>query len=208
MVHLNRFSKIFLALVMLALPLVTPLATTASEVNEDQSYEDFADWDFDDDFVLEDDSVFDLEPVIFFDVASDELHPAIEGYVPEMLFADDMLLDVEESEIFLPIEPRTIPAIGSGVVQFVLEPVNWNTNWGTLAEARAAAMNSMAVYHRLYANGTTTSMATAVNGAFGRDAIYLGQSANGNRLRVMIGAFEGYVHVWDSSVILLFLLME
>ena len=115
-------------------------------------------------------------------------------YVPELLFADDMLLYVEEGDFFQVIEPRNVPAIGSGLVQFVLEPVNWNTSWGTLDQARAAAFNVSTVVHPLFANATTTNVATGVNGRFGRDAIYLGTSSNGNRFRIMIAGFEGYVN--------------
>ena len=185
MSYLSRFLKVSLVVVMLGLQVMTSLGVIADDRTE---YEDFDDF-YDDHFAGE----FDLELTRYADVnTSDEGLPAISGYVPEMLFAEDTLPFVE-GELFLPIEPHHVPATGSGVVQFVLEPVNWNPSWGTLAQARAAAMNVATVYHRFYANQTTNNMAAAVNGAFGRDAIYLGQSANGNRLRVMIGAFEGYV---------------
>ena len=185
MSYLSRFLKVSLAVVMLGLQVMTSLGVIADDRTEYEGFDDFYDYHFDDEF--------DLELTGYVDVITDdEGFEAFFDDVAEMLFADDTLTFVE-GELFLPIEPRNVPAVGSGLVQFVLEPVNWNTNWGTLAQARAAAMNVATVYHRLYANQTTNNMAAAVNGAFGRDAIYLGQSANGNRLRVMIGAFEGYV---------------
>lgn len=210
--RLSKFLKIFLVLLMLGLPLATPLVTTATEGEENQNDEDFGsfydddlddyfdgdDWlddDYlDDDFDFGDD--FDLDPLDFIaTVATDEeAHPAIEGYVPEMLFAEEMLSYVEEeAEIFLPIEPRSVPTAHSGLVQFVLEPVNWNTNWGTLAQARAAAFNANTVVHLLFPTATGASNVGGINGRYGRDAMYLGQSANGNRFRIMIAGFEGYV---------------
>ncbi|MCL1989794.1 MAG: SH3 domain-containing protein [Defluviitaleaceae bacterium] len=139
-----------------------------------------------DDFFLDDDQVRSEQPI-----------PAIETYVPEMLFADDMLLAVSESETFesmMPPRGRSVAAVGSGLVQFVLEPIQSSLPAGvTMAQARAAAFNSIHVYHRFYATETGTNLATGINGSFARDALFLGESANGNRFRVMIAGFEGYV---------------
>ena len=222
----SKFLKIFLAIVMLAVPLGTAMVTTAFETDEnsyDGVFEGFYEESFDyDDEWLDDYDYFDDEWYDWYDdgyseyewfgddyeldfendfgaieffASDDEAHPAIEGYVPELMFAEDMLPYVEEDEIFLPIEPRNAPAAHSGLVQFVLEPVQSSLPPGvTMAQARAAAFNSNAVYHPLFANATTTAIATAVNGRYGRDAMYLGQSANGNRFRVMIAGFEGYVN--------------
>jgi len=111
----------------------------------------------------------------------------------EILFAGEGLeyeAVPEECIVAIPSRARNLN-VGHGLVQFTLEPVNWNTAWGTLDQARTAAMNSMAVYHRLFANATTNTVATAVNGRFGRDALLLGES--NNRLRVLIAGFVGYV---------------
>ena len=114
------------------------------------------------------------------------------SYVPEMLFSDHTLEYAPTPEECIGIAPlnATPGGAGSGLVQFVLEPV------GTLPSGvtRAQLMNVITVTHPLFADGTTTATATAVNGAFGRDAIFLGRSANGNRYRVMISGFVGYVN--------------
>ena len=148
---------------------------------DDESFEDDGI-----DYVFEDDKYY-------YNATSDQPLPAITDYVPEMLFADDMLEYVEEEEIFEPIVAATTAAIGSGLVQFVLEPVASSLPSGvTVAQARAAAFNASTMIHPLFANATTNTMATAINGRFGRDAIFLGTS--GNRYRVMIGAYQGYVN--------------
>jgi len=151
-----------------------------------------------DELELNDDEFeLDLEPTDYYNETSDQPLPAITGYVPELLFADDMLQYIEEEEIFEQITTRNAASAsaGAGLVQFVLEPVASSLPAGvTMAQARAAAFNASTMTHPLFANGTTNSVATIVNGRFGRDAIFLGVSANGNRYRVMIAGFEGYVN--------------
>lgn len=232
---LNKLFKLFLAALMLGLPLAMPLTAHAEEASsiqheDDQlfdfeadydfgfDFEDDVDFDFEDDFGFEDNFGFDIEEDYLFDdewevdfksnIFDNELdfydmlpQPAYSGYVPEIMFADDTLLDLAEEEIFTPITPTNsaTAAAGSGVVQFVLEPVNWNASWGTIAQARAAAFNARTVVHRVFPNQTTTEH-IGVNGRYGRDAIFLGRSANGNRYRVMIAGHVGYVNRTGQQV--------
>jgi len=155
--------------------------------DEEQFLEDF---DLDIDFDFESDGYY-------YNANSDEPLLAINEYAPEMLFADDMLEDIEEEEIFESFVALDAASAGvaGGLVQLVLEPVSSSLPSGvTMAQARAAAFNATTMVHPLFANETTNTVATAINGRFGRDAIFLGVSANGNRYRVMVGAFEGYVN--------------
>ena len=224
--YLSKFLKSFLAIVMLGLQLLTPLAVSAFEANDDSfDYETFEELyyyealegiSFDEDdleFGIDFDEVSligetesendfiemplidetDLE--IDFDFNDGEQNLEItQGYVPELLFSDDVLQYVTEDEIFTPATPFSVPAIGSGVVQFVLEPVGALPGGITQAQARAAAFNSRTVTHPIFESAGVTHTATAVNGRYGRDAIFLGQSANGNRFRVLIAGREGYVN--------------
>ena len=126
-------------------------------------------------------------------ITNDEPIPAVEGYVPEMLFHDDFLIENPETEIFQSISATNFPTgVASGLVQLVLEPIASTLPAGvTHAQARAAAFNSIHVYHDLFTTSAATSSATGVNGMFGRDLLFLGQT--GNRFRVMQGGFVGYV---------------
>ena len=214
MKRFNKFLKGFLALAMLLIQLnVSGLVVSANEEvrrNEeieademiydyDDSYDgEFIDFappisDDEDNFVFEvdDEEFYDLIPIEYFNEASDQPLPAISEYVPEMMFADDMLQYLEEEEIFVPIVATN--ATGSGLVQFVLEPVQASLpNGVTMAQARAAAFNASTMVHPLFANATTNAVATGINGRFGRDAIFLGVS--GSRYRIMIAGFVGYVN--------------
>jgi len=214
----NKALKLFLALLMVGVSLATPLTVYGEETDPYESYAPFEDDldgyldDLDDDFDIDiignlDD--YDLDEnfdddthhaqVDYYNARSDQPIPAIEGYVPEMFFVDDMLLDIEEDEIFESIMPLTerTGGVGSGLVQFVLEPVQSSLPSGvTMAQARAAAFNARTVYHPLFATAGAgnNNTATSVNGRYGRDALFLGTSANGNRYRVLIAGFEGYVN--------------
>jgi len=171
---------------------------------DDDFLDEWDDWDddyLDDWYDYYDEELQDLTEdelnALFLDSLEwDEPIPAIDGYVPELLFAEDFLAYVFEDEIEEFIEPRNVPAVGSGLVQLVLEPVQSSLpNGVTMAQARAAAFNARTLYHPLFAtaNAGFTNQATSVNGRYGRDAMYLGQSANGNRFRILIAGFEGYV---------------
>jgi len=217
----NKALKLILALIILGVPLAMPLSVHGEEMySEDHtSYIDDLDYDVDLDdhypdesYLLNEDSVDAvetneeyeqeselLELTIDYNVDLDAPIPAIEGYVPEIFFVDDTLLELEETEIFEPLvrlDARNQSA-GSGLVQFVLEPIQSSLPSGvTMAQARAAAFNADTVYHPLFATATAgnSNTATSVNGRFGRDALFLGTSANGNRFRVLIAGFEGYVN--------------
>ena len=94
------------------------------------------------------------------------------------------------AEGFVTIEPMSARGVASGLVQFELRPTSWPTNV-TEAQARAALMNVTTVTHSLFANATTTDVATSVNGAFARAALYLGETTN--RFQVYIAGFQGWV---------------
>jgi len=192
-----KFLKLFLASVLLLSHLMMTIPVTAQSYETEPYPTEL--FDNESDHVLETEAEqsesIDPSTIESFDASEDIAIPAISGFVPEMRFSDDMLLEVEETEMYLPIEPRNVPAVGSGVVQFVLEPVQSSLPSGvSMSQARAAAFNARTMYHPLFINQTTNSLATAVNGRYGRDAIYLGQSSNGNRFRIMIAGFEGYVN--------------
>jgi|GEM_PF-2821882 len=149
-----------------------------------------------DDDYLYDDDFYDLCPIVPLNFSAD-----YDSYVPEMLFADDMLEYIPEPEECISIMPFSASpgSAGSGLVQFVLEPISSSLpNGVTMAQARTAAMNTDTVYHRLYPTATSNVLATAVNGRFGRDAIFLGQS--NNRFRIMIAGFVGYVPITGRTV--------
>ena len=163
--------------------------------DESQLYDELEDESRLEDDVLSNDYTIDFELEYYYHATSDQPLPAINEYVPEMLFADDMLEYIEEEEIFEQIVAvnAATAGVGSGLVQFVLEPVASSLPSGvTMAQARAAAFNASTMIHPLFTNATTNTMATAINGRFGRDAIFLGVS--GNRYRVMIGEI-GRAHV-------------
>ena len=188
----NKYLKAILAMAMVALHFVVPASTIAFATDTGVS------------------------------AANDTtLQPAHTGYVPELLFAGDMLPYIEETEIFLPIMGMggNAPAPGSGIVQLVLEPVlnrsgwvNWicvnpeagsacSNNPGdsiSVANARAAAFNAGTIYHRIFSNATTLTDYVGVNGRYGRDALFLGTSANGQRYRVLIAGRIGYVNRIDN----------
>ena len=196
----NKIFKSALALLMLATPLSVYGANEAETTpyENPEPFSEFYDESYSDvqleetEFDLE---AFNLEPISYNYANSEQAIPAVEGYVPEMLFVDDTLLAVEEDEIFESITPLTTGSTGSGLVQFVLEPVQSSLPSGvTMAQARAAAFNARTVYHSLFATATATNSATSINGSFGRDALFLGNSADGNRFRVLIAGFEGYVN--------------
>jgi uncharacterized protein YgiM (DUF1202 family) len=226
MKYRKKILLIFLAFAMVSLQLMAPLTTNANEVTEmdesldpsetiefeleevevdsDDASSDFEDnlydgeQELDDEYLGFEEVMLDLESVESSDETNNQPQSAIAEDVPELMFADDMLLDIEEDEIFEPIDAfsrsATPGAVGSGLVQFVLEPVASTLPAGvTMAQARAAAFSASTMVHPLYAGETTNSVATGINGRFGRDAIYLGTSANGNRFRVMIAGFVGYV---------------
>lgn len=143
--------------------------------------------------------VFTSDSITAYDhTSSDQPIPAIYEYVPEMKFAEDMLIELEEEEIFESITALSGvgQGIGAGLVQFVLEPVASSLPSGvSMAQARAAAFNARTIYHPLFASASAGigNTATSINGRYGRDALFLGTSANGNRYRVLIAGFEGYV---------------
>lgn len=162
----------------------------SGDFDEFDDFDDLNDEDNDLDYLEEDelnDEFEDLCPV-------EELPaPGDIDDLPELLFADDSLdyTPVPEECIGIASRSSAIPGgAGSGLVQFVLQPVGNLPAGVTLANL----MNVQTVLHPLFANATTTAQATAINGAFGRDAIFLGESANRNRFRIMIGGFEGYVN--------------
>jgi len=212
--NLSRALKIFLSVILLGLQLITPLTVSAfSTSNDDYSYGDddylnFYDDVYHDDEVNDDenfdDGEFDNELVLDaadddFDEVDSQLLMATQEYVPELLFADDTLLDVVETEFFNYLELFNVPAAHSGIAQFVLEPVQSTLPSGvTMNQARAAAMNSAQVYHHLYPTATSNNLSSGVNGRFGRDALFLGQS--GDRFRVMIAGFVGYVPINGRTV--------
>ena len=94
------------------------------------------------------------------------------------------------AEGFVTIEPMNVRGVASGLVQFELRPTSWPANV-TEAQAREALMNVTTVTHSLFANATTTEVATSVNGSFARAALYLGETAN--RFHIYQGGFEGWV---------------
>ena len=200
--YFNKILKVFLVAIMLGVSLITPLNTSALEITDAYSYEEFEDLDFDIDLDFD----FSQDNEMMFDTS---LQPAYTGYVPEMLFADDTLADIDETEIFFPImETNSANAApGSGIIQFVLEPVahdvhpNYtrtaNGGWITMARARAAAFNVDTIFHRVFTTATGNSY-VGVNGRFGRDAIFLGVSPNGQRYRILIAGMIGYVNRVDA----------
>lgn len=205
---MNRFSKYLkmaLVVMLLVLQLATPLTgiVFATDNNQDETTDE-VDLEFDLeldinlDFTQADEAVLDTAP-----------QPAYTGDVPEMLFVDDMLADIEDTELFLPILPTNAAnaAPGSGLVQFVLEPVAHSvyTNytqtasgrWINLARARAASFNAGTVFHRVFTTATGNAY-VGVNGRYGRDALFLGVSPNGARYRVLVAGMIGYVNRVDT----------
>lgn len=80
--------------------------------------------------------------------------------------------------------------MGSGVIQFELAPVGTLPAGVTEAQARTALMNVTTVVHNLSLTpGGAT--ATGVNGAFGRDALLIDETAT--HYRVLIAGFNGWV---------------
>jgi len=218
---MNRFGKylkVFLSIAMVVLQLVMPVSSIAlaNDTNDNGADIDLGliDLDLDIDFGFAQDSAL---------ASSTTLQPAYAGYIPEMRFADDMLPYIDEDEVFLPIMPMsgTASAPGSGLVQLVLEPVGGNDprypgyvclnfnpngngrcvtggqNWITVPNARAAAFNAGTIYHRVFTTATGAEF-VGINGRYGRDALFLGTSANGQRYRILIAGMVGYVNRVDT----------
>ena len=88
------------------------------------------------------------------------------------------------------IEATSTRAVASGVVQFELIPT---THPGINAtQARTALMNVQSVTHPLFSSATATSASTSVNGAFGRDALYLGETST--RFQIYIAGNVAWVN--------------
>lgn len=148
-------------------------------------------------------SIVDIEES-FPAMDTEELFPAVDtSDLPELLFADQTLEYVIDSENIAKFSsanaltaentPQCNGAARSGLIQFELRRVDSLPAGVTEAQMRAALMNESRVIHYLRANATTTAHSGAVNGAFGRDALFLGRSATGDRCRIYQAGFEGYV---------------
>jgi len=217
--RLNKFLKVILATSMLMLQFVVPLSTTVlANDGSDILVIDFDPYDDSDVSYPQDTTVNSV---------TTGRQPAHTGYIPQMLFADDMLPYINESEIFESVIPAVMPVSRlrmaapqplTGLVQLVLEPVgnysNWpgyiclnfnangrcatgNANWVSIANARAAAFNAGTIYHRIFTTETGADF-VGVNGRYGRDALFLGTSANGLRYRILIAGMIGYVNRVDT----------
>ena len=130
-----------------------------------------------------------------------------EGY--EELIADYLeeeftQLDDEEmieSEIpvgyNLELEEFNARTIGSGLVQFELTPIGTLPNGVTFQQARNSLMEVQSVTHELFRTATATASSAVTNGAFGRDALFLGES-NG-RFHIYYAGFEGWVNAQGAT---------
>ena len=175
----HKFLKVFLAFMMLIIHLNVCSISVAAE----------------DEVAYSEESVTDLEPELDVDTEIEVNDEAYDESDDEIIDDDyTELLELDEHEEIYQMPVPFNASIGDGLIQFELHPVGTLPNGVSEAQARTALMNVSTVTHPLFANATTTLAATAVNGAFGRDALFLGTSANGNRYRILIAGFEGYVN--------------
>lgn len=200
MKRLSSILKIFLGVTLVVVPLVAPSMSQGVDPLVDG--DDLLEFSFEDEYANDEwlESLL-TEPGFGMEIEmemnesfSEDPIPADNGHVNEMMFLGDMLSENDQTEIYAPLmRLNSSPTgIASGVVQLVLEPVVESLPSGvTLAQARAAAFNSIHVYHRLYPNATSNATSTGINGMFSRDMLFLAQT--GNRYRVMVGGFVGYV---------------
>ena len=82
--------------------------------------------------------------------------------------------------------------VGSGLVQFELEPRDPLPSGMTRAAAHDALMNVATVTHPLHRNATTNEVAAAINGIYGRDALVLAET--NTRYQILLAGFEGWVN--------------
>ena len=109
---------------------------------------------------------------------------------------NDETIEIEgesKEDEYLEFEPLNLSRnIGSGLVQFELTPIGNLPTGVTFNQARTALMNVTSVTHELFRTATTSSVASIVNGAFGRDALFLGETED--RFHIYIAGFEGWVN--------------